>query len=88
LPLSGEVTEKDCDLRGLEPMAHFASVTRMKMLYPFDTIVMTGIDAKLSELESNTLLVARALRMTRLYEIYSAPIYRITEYPEQNSPKN
>jgi hypothetical protein len=47
LPLSGDVTEMDYDFRAIELMAHLASVMSMKMLHPFDTIVMANIEANL-----------------------------------------
>jgi hypothetical protein len=49
LPLPGEVTEMDYDFRAMGLMAHLASVMRMKMLHPFDTIVMANIEANLLE---------------------------------------
>jgi hypothetical protein len=60
LPLSGEVMEMDYDFRAMELMAHLASVMRMKMLHPFDTIVMANIEANL--LEGEFLIELRSTR--------------------------
>jgi hypothetical protein len=37
------------DFRAMEWMAHLASVMTVKMLHPFDTIVMANIEANLLE---------------------------------------
>jgi hypothetical protein len=47
LPLSDEVTEMDYVFRAMELMAHLASVMRIKMLHPFDTVAMATIEANL-----------------------------------------
>jgi hypothetical protein len=49
LPLLDEVTEMDYDFRAMELMAHLASVMRMKMLHPSDTVMMPNIEANLLE---------------------------------------
>ncbi len=50
----------DYDFRALELMAHLASVMRMKMLHPFDTIMMANIEA--SPLEGEFLIDLRPIR--------------------------
>jgi hypothetical protein len=37
------------DFRAMKLMAHLASVMKMKILHPFDTIVMANIEANLLE---------------------------------------